>query len=1080
MLEKFIYDDIIHLRDNPREVKRFIFEGLEYNAYFARDKTTLLIDSHKSPNFKAQKLTTFIYSLNNRLGVENQYTPPPTAPPPKEPTYDQTPTLSKITDIKELSPAFLETMQLSDILKEDYENHPNIKMYDKTHEILYFGNEEDGYNARFKWNGKFKYDDWSTFSKESGFRSIGGYFKGANKERSTLIIGEGLKDGVNGNIVLPQCDVLATDSKSIRIVFELLKGKKYKTIILFQDRTKNVPLIPKEILYLFENLKGEDRKILNKIYFVDYNKLDENISDLTDFLQSLKMNRNMIKRYALNSIKKVLHNERVKDLENAIEIDEKINPRIEDAKSHENLPLLKKLVQKKLKLNGNIEEDIKYYIKKQVTPPQNYKLIHLNSSKYLSDATDEIVSEFKIHNKIILGSPTGTGKSTFAKGFLMDKFKNVILISPLKKVTFELSEHTENDLKAYKSKGIKTPDITHIENNRDLDFVMVDINKPYISITTDTLYNLLHNKSTKEAMEYRLSQCEVIGNDEQHIVHQSHNFRGKVVWVNDYLRDNYNGKVLSMSGTPIYSDLPNFHPILCKLDKRYFSKIDYFLDPFEDEKDLLGNIKKELKKGNVLLYSKSRERAKYIQRYLIENSLNTLLVTSKENVKNIENEEIEIDDSGINDIKENIAIVSTTRATTGANFKNLSVIYQFGSAYDPHTFIQLMARIRGNGKFYFIKTAGDKAQDESLKNKAINILNTAKKLGLKKASELFEDVSHEEYVRERIELPYEERNVKTFLSTYKRALGMIASEGLGKESKDKDDFEFTNRLDEIEENTFDNIFENGDSAEFTKYIEREMIDFLQRKGDIEILNHAYNLSFDIVHNNKGLAYKDVKSKEFITIEDATERELLKEEKKEKIDKFKGEIGLKFDWLLNAKNKVEFFRNFTNAELSKLINDKRLDKQNTKNIINAKKSFKEKLTLLKFFLIPKSVMIEETFEVIKIKEFITINELSKVLEQKRYLTMKTSKNPFAPFIKAFLEDANIFKNGLELYPRKKIKGKSESNVITLPKQKLDELKKIQDKEMKEIARVKELDDAMLRSIEAIRQKSGYEFEITLEK
>jgi hypothetical protein len=1046
MLKTFNYYDIINLLDNPSR-ERFVFDNIEYNTYFAKDKT-LLINSFKDSSFKPQKLTTFIYSLNKRLGKENHPTQIRQAKPQPQVEYNPLPTVKKITNAKKLSPQFLANMQLSSIFKSDYEKHPNIKYFsdgEMSHEVLYF---TDGirHNARFKWNGRFNYNGWSTFKRERGFKSIGAYLKGTNKKRTTLILCEGLKDAINANIALPQCDILATDSKTIKLHFSHLGNKDYKTVILFQDRD----LSNKDIVNLFGELQGEDRKLLNKTYYVDINKLSNGVKDITDFLQSLNMTAKGLKRNALREIKKVLHSERVKHLENAIEIDEKINPLIEHVKRFNNLSLFKELVQKKIKLGGDITEDIKYYIQLQVTPPQNHKLVNLNSSKFLGNVTGQIIEEFKMHNKIILGSPTGTGKSTFVKENLTKHYKNMIIIAPLKKVAGELSETNKAN-------------ITHIENNEKLDYILANIYSPYISITTDTFYNLLNNKKTEHELKERLAKCELVVFDEQHIVHQSHNFRGKVIAINEFLRDSsYNGKVLFMSGTPIYSDVPNFHPILCKLNKRYFSTIEYYLDPFRDEAHLLENIKDELEKGNVLLYSKSRTQAKLIQKYLIENSVNTLLITSRGNVKKLlqDKEEITLEDEEINNIKENIAIISTTRATTGANFERLSVIYQFGSSYDPHTFIQLMARIRGNGKYYFIKTAGDKAQDESLMNKAINILNVAKKFNLKKTSELFTDHTKNAYIQKNIELPYQDQSHEAFLRTYKRALQLIESESLGKLTQD-DDFEFTNRLEDIKEDSFKNIFVNGDSAEFTKYIEREMIDFLQRKGDIEILNNAYNLSFRIIHKNRELDYSDVNSKEFITEDDKAEKKLKSEERKEKQDLFIKDVESKFNWLLNAKNKKEFLNpsrgGFTSGEIATLMGDKRLeDIAVQKKILAGTRTNKEKFTRLKFFLIGKTIIINKIIEAIKVKNFVTITELSNILEQEVRLTMKKNKAPFSQFLKDFLEDEKITKNGLEFYKAKKINKKTEYNVITLPKDKLKELKKIKDIEKREQTRIAELE------------------------
>ncbi|MCK4442027.1 MAG: hypothetical protein KAU90_08460, partial [Sulfurovaceae bacterium] len=439
-------------------------------------------------------------------------------------------------------------------------------------------------------------------------------------------------------------------------------------------------------------------------------------------------------------------------------------------------------------------------------------------------------------------------------------------------------------------------------------------------------------------------------------------------------------------------------------------------------------IKEELKKGNVLLYSKSRKNAKYINNFLKANNINSLLVTSRGN----EYQGNKIEDSEIDNINENIAIVSTTRATTGVNFKNLSTIYQFGSAYDTNTFIQLMARIRGNGNYYFIKLQGDKAQDEAVQNKAIRILNMVKELNLKKLSELFQ--YNQDYIQKYIELPYKSYDLKSFLLVYKNALQLIESEELGKLTEDRSDFEFSERISEIEQKTFDKIFINGDSINFTKYIEREMIDFLQRKSNIEILNEAYNLSFKIVHQNPNIKYDDIESKLLLTEDDTIEKEAIKEERKEKQDEFKKAILNKFDWLLNTKNQKAFFEAFGNSELSKLLLDKRLDTTEVQDKILKLQKAPAMITAIKFFTIDRKTIIKKAYEAITLNEYITINELSDKLEQEVLLTAKTAKNPFSKFIKDFLENDIFSKEHLEIKMIKKtIEGKKKQikNAIVLP-------------------------------------------------
>jgi len=586
----------------------------------------------------------------------------------------------------------------------------------------------------------------------------------------------------------------------------------------------------------------------------------------------------------------------------------------------------------------------------------------------------------------------------------------------------------------------------------------------------------LNNKRYSDVMQDRLKECELIVFDEQHIIEQSQNFRGKVVAISDYLENKYNGKVLMMSGTPIYSDLPQFHPIQAKLSDRYISTINYYTDPFNDEKELLEHIKEQLKKGNTLLYSKSRKNAIYINNFLKENNINSLLVTSRGN----EYQNNKIEDNQIDKIKENIAIVSTTRATTGVNFKNLSTIYQFGSAYDTNTFIQLMARIRGNGNYYFIKLQGDKAQDEAVQNKSIRILNMVQELNINKLSELFQH--NQDYIQKYIELPYKEYNLKSFLLIYKNALQLIESEELGKLTEDRKDFEFSQRISEIEQKTFDKIFINGDSINFTKYIEREMIDFLQRKSNIEILNYAYNLSFKIVHKNPNINYDDIESKALITIEDVAEKEAKKEERKEKQDEFKKAILNKFEWLLNPKNEKLFFNEFkSSSELSKLLLDKRLDDIEVQDKILKLQKAPAMMIAIKFFTIDRKTIIKKAYEAITLNEYITINELSDKLEQEVLLTPKTAKNPFAKFIKEFLENDSFSKDNLEIKTfEKSINGKRKkiTNAIVLPATILKELKAIKDKQQREQERLRYIEEMKNQRLREYEKK--YNCEIIIEE
>ena len=1049
----FTYKDILHLLTSPKKTT-FIYNGFKYSAFFAKDNKTLLVKSFELGT-DAVKLSTFIYQIEKELGIKHSKAKQREAKPCPTPTADPLQFTSKLTEPKELSSLFLQSMQLADIFLDDYKEHKHIAIYDNKHEVLYFSKGEK-LNLRYKYNGEKLLNGWYTFK---GLGNVGAFLKGANKSRSTLVLVEGFKDAINANIALPQSDILMTDSKTSKYDFSYCEIEDYKTIILFQDR-KVLDNI-EELLKQFTGLKGKDRAVLKKIRFVDYNKLSEEITDITDFIKSLNKPTKETKRITLREIKKVLSDSNLKQLSNEIEVAKYINPMLENAKKHKNMKLFRELIKRKLLLDVDITEDIKFYIKNKVSAPNNATVLNLTTSKYLTEVSSDIIALFSKHNKILLGSPTGTGKSYFTKESLTKQFKNMIIIAPLKKVAQELSED-------------RAGRITHLENNEKIEAVLANINAPYLSITTDTFYNLLNNKKYSDVMEERLKECELIVFDEQHIVEQSQNFRGKVVAISDYLEKKYNGKVLMMSGTPIYSDLPQFHEVQAKLSDRYISTINYYTDPFKDEKELIEHIKEEIKKGNVLLYSKSRKNAMYIANFLKENDINTLLVTSIGN----EYKGNKLEDNQINSIVENVAIVSTTRATTGVNFKNLSTIYQFGSAYDTNTFIQLMARIRGNGDYYFIKLRGDKAQDESIQNKAIRILNMAKELKLSKLSELFQ--LNSDYLKKHIELPYKEYNLKMFLLVYKNALQLIESEELGKLTEDKTDFILSPRIKELEEKTLDKIFINGDSINFTKYIEREMIDYLQRKGNVEILNDAYNLSFSIVNKNPKIIYDEIESKQLLTSTDEAEREAIKEEKKEKRNEFREEIKSKFEWLLNSKNEKTFFKEFGDSELSKLLLDERLDDKETQKKITGLRTTKAQITAVKFFTIDREIIIKKAYEAIADNEYITVNELSDKLEQEVLLTAKTSKNPFSKFIKDFLEDDSFAKEHLEVKTIKRtIEGKKREfkNAIVLPTHITKELKAIKDKELREQERLKYIEEMKNKKIKELEEK--YDCEIIFE-
>ncbi len=187
-------------------------------------------------------------------------------------------------------------------------------------------------------------------------------------------------------------------------------------------------------------------------------------------------------------------------------------------------------------------------------------------------------------------------------------------------------------------------------------------------------------------------------------------------------------------------------------------------------------------------------------------------------------------------------------------------------------------------------------------------------------------------------------------------------------------------------------------------------------------------------------------------------------------------------MLNSKNSKIFLNpdkgGFSSGEATTLLNDKRLDDEKIQEVVLQGRTVKDKFTRLKFFLIGKKIIIAKIFGAIKIKEFVTVNELSNILEQEVRLTMKKGKAPFSQFLKDFLEDEGITKGSLEFYKRKKFNGKEENSVITLPKEELKKLKKIKQKEEREQARLEALEAKEKELIKSYEIK--YDCEIVIEE
>jgi len=180
------------------------------------------------------------------------------------------------------------------LFQESYKSHPNIstfdfslcnntfhlnKMYGKFH-ILFFDNGEQFY-------GKFKFDSNSGWLNIKGTKNLGAFLKSGKSSR-TLILCEGLKDGINANIAFPTADIFVTDSKTIPFKFidHDLNPKQYQKIILAVDRD----VTKEEQSNLLYDLNATFYK---KVFSLDWSKIEVPIKDLSNWIASLDFSSNL-------------------------------------------------------------------------------------------------------------------------------------------------------------------------------------------------------------------------------------------------------------------------------------------------------------------------------------------------------------------------------------------------------------------------------------------------------------------------------------------------------------------------------------------------------------------------------------------------------------------------------------------------------------------------------------------------------------------------------------------------------------------------------------------------------------------
>jgi len=284
-----------------KDPSKFNYNGKTWSAWYHANFDKYLIQN-KTDGTKSTTIATWINTIYHGQ-----------APQPIYKIKDEiTPISLTYNDYKsclideKINEVFLNSLEIESFY-EVYQTHSNIStfdfslcndrfhinnMYGKRH-ILFFDTGEAFY-AKYKFNTK------SGWLNIKGTKNLGAFFK-AKKASRTLILCEGLKDGINGNIAFPTADILVTDSKNIPFKFKEhdVEAKQYQKIILAVDRDVTADEHLNLLYYLNANF-------YKKVYSIDWKIIADEISDLTEWLKSLDFSLAKSQKSGLSTLKKII------------------------------------------------------------------------------------------------------------------------------------------------------------------------------------------------------------------------------------------------------------------------------------------------------------------------------------------------------------------------------------------------------------------------------------------------------------------------------------------------------------------------------------------------------------------------------------------------------------------------------------------------------------------------------------------------------------------------------------------------------------------------------------------------------
>jgi hypothetical protein len=1034
------FEDLETLLRDLKDKKNFTYNNINHSAMVASDGKVIIRNWQTGVSVgRKQFLSNFFNeTYTPKVEIENHTETVQISNSDYKKCFITPPTLSM---------EFLEYLQIEEF-RAEYENHKNISLFDfdKLRELhptlklfskknILFSNIEENYNISVKWNSS---KGWQSIKGTKG--ALGAFLK-AEKQTSTLILCEGLKDGINANIAFPTADILSTNGKSNSYNFSAwnIDLNDYRYIVFANDRDAESELI--------KMFPPQHKEHFKKTKYIDWKNIKDG-KDITDFIQSdivptLKTKRDRTRK-ALTLLKKVLHKNSFETEYSKLRATE-AQKTVKTAIESDNKQMVMRAIKTLNMFNGDMTEAVKYYLKKQnETKSDNNLIIPLGADNRLSTHTDKIVATLDATGKLFLNAPTGTGKSYTSLTELPKKYKNIIIVSPLRMVT---NEH-----------GAENTPYTNVQFNDKFEAVQADLNSNYIAVTTDAFVKL--QARYNESFKQRLQNADLIIFDEQHLYYDSLGFRDEtVVKCYEYLLYQYQGKTLFMSGTPILPKDIKVSLITAKVLEENKEQINLYYNPFDDTKQIIESINKELIKGAVLIYVNSRAKVAELQNLLQSSDIKTLSITSHSYKLNSET----VDDTILNQDLGNIVYISTTKATTGVNFKHLKAIYQYGTPYTPNTFIQLVARLRSGGKYFIIEPQFAQLKEQYNAKRAIGLSLAFQKQQIAKLSDAYNSDTFQKWLKNFVLLSHNNKNLQGFFKTYSKAFQLIEAKGLGKFNETNDNFIFSGH----NVKNISDLFHLDDENEFRKFIEQIIIDWTV-KNDVELLNEYYNLSYRITN----ATYKISESKhQLITDIDKEQKREDRKEIKDEIKELHKKIDEKFeDVEITAKYLKK--NNFSDTELSKL-NDIKIYIDKIKDI----KDKRDKATALKFHLIPISAIFKTAHELIIKKNHIAVKELDSML-QHIFITNARKKHPYESLLLDTFT-SEIFNNSyLKFTKSKRVDKKLIYNILEVSKEHKSEFKQLKSKREKEYF-LKEQLRLQEQKMEAQIKKYGSDIEVVFE-